>query len=406
MPFKDDDFSKLPLIYMTPKFHKNPVKFRFIVASNDCSNKPLSNAISKSLKRIRIDRKYACEISQKFDGVNKYWIIDSSQPIIDCIVRLNEKQALKSITTFDFTNLYTSLPHNDIMHSLSTMITDVFAKRTKKGKADKLAVYTSKKDNTIWTKANWVYKPKASTFYFTKESLIHSIKMQLDSTYFVFGNKVFQQKEGIPMGTDDGPEIANLTLHQQEYEYMSKLQKQNVYKARHLNETSRLIDDITNCNANNKIGEIAEDIYGNIIKLNKENEGTLSANVLDLSIKIDENTKTATTSLFDKRRAFKFTIANYPDMTGNISNSMAYGIISSQLLRYYKACSNINDFASNVNILTTKLLEQSYTRSKIITKISAFVKKRKLAKYSSNLMEISNIIMKAIPDNVKTIGRP
>ena len=129
------------------------------------------------------------------------------------------------------------------------MITDVFARRNKKGKADKLAVYTSKKDNIIWTKANWVYKPKASTFYFTKESLIHSIKMQLDSTYFVFGNKVFQQKEGIPMGTDDGPEIANLTLHQQEYEYMNKLQKQNVYKARHLNETSRLIDDITNCNA-------------------------------------------------------------------------------------------------------------------------------------------------------------
>ena len=66
---------------MTPKFHKNPVKFRFIVESNDCSNKPLSNAISKSIKIIRIDRKYACEISQKFDGVYKYWIIDSSQSI-------------------------------------------------------------------------------------------------------------------------------------------------------------------------------------------------------------------------------------------------------------------------------------------------------------------------------------
>ena len=26
---------------------------------------------------------------------------------------------MKSITSFDFTNLYTSLPHNDIIHSLS-----------------------------------------------------------------------------------------------------------------------------------------------------------------------------------------------------------------------------------------------------------------------------------------------
>ena len=110
--------------------------------------------------------------------------------------------------------------------------------------------------------------------------------MQLNTTYFVFGNKVFQQNVGTPMGTDDGPEIANLTLHQQEYEYMNKLQKNNVYKARHLNETTRLIDDITNVNGNNKIGEVAEDIYGSVIKLNKENEGMLSVNVLYLAITI------------------------------------------------------------------------------------------------------------------------
>ena len=146
MPFKSNDFNKLPLIYMTPKFHKNPVKFRFIVASNNCSNKPFSNAISKALKKVRTDRKYACEISQKFDGVNKYWIIDSSQPILDSVERLNQRQMIKSITTFDFTNLYTSLPHKDIIQSLSTLITDVFVKRTKKRKADKLAVYLSKKD--------------------------------------------------------------------------------------------------------------------------------------------------------------------------------------------------------------------------------------------------------------------
>ena len=298
------------------------------------------------------------------------------------------------------------MPHEDIIQSLSTLITDVFVKRTKKRKADKLAVYLSKKDKTIWSKANWVHKPRADTFYFTKELLIESIKMQLKSTFFVFGNKVFQQNTGIPMGTNDGPEIANLTLHQQEYEYMNKIQKKNVYKARHLNETTRLIDDITNINGNNKIGEVAEDIYGSVIKLNKENEGMLSANVLDLAITINQKQKTATTSLFDKRRAFKFTIANYPDITGNVSSSMAYGIISSQLLRYYKSCSKFDDFLSNVNILTTKLLQQSYIRSKVITKISAFVNKRKLVKYGTNLTEVINEIVKAIPENVEISGRP
>ena len=91
MPFDAKKFNSLPRIYMIPKFHKKPVKFRFIVASNNCSSKPLSNAISKALQKVRKDRQYASEKSEKFDGVNKYWIIDSSKPILDCLERLNEK---------------------------------------------------------------------------------------------------------------------------------------------------------------------------------------------------------------------------------------------------------------------------------------------------------------------------
>ena len=121
--------------------------------------------------------------------------------------------------------------------------------------------------------------------------------MQLNLTYFVFGNKVFQRNEGIPMGTDDGPKITNLTLNQQEYEYINKLQKKNVYKSRHLNETTCFIDDITNVNGDNEIREVTEDIhYSSVIKLNKEKYGMLSTNVLDLTININEMEKTATST--------------------------------------------------------------------------------------------------------------
>ena len=406
MPFDAKKFNSLPRIYMIPKFHKKPVKFRFIVASNNCSSKPLSNAISKALQKVRTDRQYACEKSEKFDGVNKYWIIDSSKPILDCLERLNEKHLLKSITTYDFTNLYTSLPHDDIIRNMSTLITDVFNKRTNKGKGNKLSVYTSKKENTIWSKANWVHKPRSSTFYFTMESLINSIRMQLDSTYFVFGQCVFQQHVGIPMGTDDGPEIANLTLHQQEFEYMKATQTKDVYKSRQLNKTYRFIDDITNFNAYDMISKVMNDIYGNVIKLNKENEGMTSAHVLDLTINIDPNTNTANTSLFDKRRDFNFTISNFPDVTGNVSNSMAYGIIPSQLLRYYKACSTSQDFLNNVTILTTKLQQQSYNRDKIIDKVRKFVKSKTMSKYGTNTKIIMNTIINYIPDNIIVTGRP
>ena len=36
----------LPNIYWLPKLHKNPLKFRFIIAVPQCSLKPLSKAIT------------------------------------------------------------------------------------------------------------------------------------------------------------------------------------------------------------------------------------------------------------------------------------------------------------------------------------------------------------------------
>ena len=37
------ELHKLPFLYWLPKFNKNPYGNRCIVASNHCTNKPLSN---------------------------------------------------------------------------------------------------------------------------------------------------------------------------------------------------------------------------------------------------------------------------------------------------------------------------------------------------------------------------
>ena len=42
----------LPLMYWTPKMHKSPIGARFIVASKNCSTKPLTEAVSKIFKLI------------------------------------------------------------------------------------------------------------------------------------------------------------------------------------------------------------------------------------------------------------------------------------------------------------------------------------------------------------------
>lgn len=402
------DFTNLPFIYFTPKFHKNPTKFRSIVASSTCSTKPLANAISKALQKIRIDRKYWCKTLERYDGINRYWVIDSSQPILSCLSELNETNTAKSVTTYDFSNLYTSLPHDEIFDSLCEIIKEVFNARKKKDKPCCLAIYKSNKSEEIWSTANWVKNPRAGTFFFTEEKLINAIRYQLDNTLFTFGGTIFAQKIGIPMGIDDGPEFANGHLHQCEYAYLNRLKKTDLYKARKLSRTFRFIDDVTSFNADDTIMELAETIYGNRVVLNKENIGTLDANVLDLSITIDGNTNTAKTNLYDKRRAFNFDVVNFPDLSACIPSRMAYGVIPSQLLRYYKSCSGKDGFLYNCNILFDKILQQSYTISNITNKVEAFCKNHlpTNTKYGCNSKRLESEIIDCIPRNITVTGRP
>ena len=380
-----DDFNRLPIIYMIPKFHKNPIKFRFIVASRGSSLKPLASALGLGLKEIRIQRKFYCQKLLQYDGINRYWVIDSSQPIINCVTELNESYNIKSIATYDFSELYTSLPHDEIYINLSNIIENVFNYRDRKGLPTKLCIYKSNKDDKIWSTTRWVKRPRVGTFYFTKDSMLEGLKYQLSNTSFTFGGWVFNQNCGIPMGVDDGPEIANLNLHQLEYQFLNELKKIDIYQARKLSFTFRFIDDISSFNSNDYIIENASRIYGNSVKLNKENDGLLCANVLDLTIMINPVSKHCSTCLFDKRRAFDFPIVNYPDLSGNISSKMSYGIINSQLLRFFKCCSELDDFIFNCNIFFVCLLEKGFKQHSIEDRFKSFLKDHKPhIKYSVN----------------------
>ena len=377
------EFTKIPSIYMIPKFHKNPIKFRYIVASKSCSSKPISNAICKGLAKVRKERKNYCQKLEKYDGINRYWVVESNQPILDCVNKLNSTETAKSVTTYDFSNLYTSLPHEEILETISIMVDDVFRSREKKRLPLKLAVSKSSKTDKLFHSAYWVSKPRPDTFFFTAESLKDSVKFLLDHTFFNFGGRVFQQKLGIPIGTDAGPELATGHLHQCEYSHLDRTKKINIYEARKTNNSFRYVDDIDSFQSGNLIGEKATEIYGTKLTLNKENEGTLQAHVLDLSLSIKAD-NTIDCNLFDKRRAFDFEIVQFPDLTGCIPSKNAYGIIVSQLQRYYKACSNLSDFVENTVLLINILLGKSFKRTAIFKKVKYFLTSMKPLKYATN----------------------
>ena len=65
-------------------------------------------------------------------------------------------------------------------------------------------------------------------------------------------------------------------------------------------------------------------------------------------------------SIYNKRDDFNFHITNFPFLSSNIPSSPAYGVFTSQLIRYVRACSSYECFILRARRLSSKLLKQGY----------------------------------------------
>lgn len=61
--------------------------------------------------------------------------------------------------------------------------------------------------------ARWVSRIDKKSFKFNKELVKDAPKYLMSNCYFTFGEKIFHQVIGIPMGSDPAPFIANLLLY-------------------------------------------------------------------------------------------------------------------------------------------------------------------------------------------------
>ena len=64
--------------------------------------------------------------------------------------------------------------------------------------------------------------------------------------------------------------------------------------------------------------------------------------------------------IYDKRDDVNFEIVNFPFLHGDVPRSPTYGVYISQLIRFARVCSNVDDFNTRNLFLTAKLLKQGY----------------------------------------------
>ena len=108
-----------------------------------------------------------------------------------------------------------------------------------------------------------------------------------------------------------------------------------------VNNTSRYLEDIFNIN-NPFFYTLFPFKYRKELSLNKTKESNLSAPVLDFDL--STNNGIISSKIYDKRDDFDFAIVNYPHLDGDIPHSTSYGVYISQLIRFARACSSVEDF--------------------------------------------------------------
>ena len=76
--------------------------------------------------------------------------------------------------------------------------------------------------------------------------------------------------------------------------------------------------------------------------------------------------------IYDKRDDYNFDIVNFQFLDGDVPRSPSYGVYISQLIRFARVCSNVDDFNNRNLFLTANLFKQGYRYHKIRKAFSKF----------------------------------
>ena len=334
----------LPHIYWLPKLHKNPIKFRFIIAAPDCSMKPLAKAVTKLFKLFYKQIERYNEKTFYFSSIKSFWVIDNNNKVLKSIDKLNKRKTAKTINTFDFSTLYTKIPHSKLLDVLNELIDFCF----KGGDHHLLSV---NKSNARWVTG---HRTKSSIL-FNIEQTKEALRYLMANCHFSLGNRLFRQVIGIPMGSDPAPFFANLFLYYYENKWVKSLKRIDAIRARKFCHTFRFIDDLFTINDGNEFCDHFNEIYPPELQLNLENSGD-EVNFLDLHISKDNGKLDY--KLYDKRNSFPFSIVRLPFASSNMPSSMFYASVSAEVLRTGRVSSTLPNFMETIKPLMDRVKKQ------------------------------------------------
>ena len=169
---------------------------RFISKSSHCSTTILSKHITSALTAVKGHVMKYSETAFSNSNVNYFWSIKNSSEVIEKL-RLRNFQ-VSQVSSFDFSTLYTSLPHDLINAKVLSLIKWCFNRESKSYLCTSL-------------KAGFFSNKKYESYRcWSCAELCEAFTFLMENIYVQFDGIIYQQIEGSPMGTNCAPLIADL----------------------------------------------------------------------------------------------------------------------------------------------------------------------------------------------------
>ena len=242
-----------------------------------------------------------------------------------------------SLSKYDFSTLYTTLPHKLIKDKLVDFIEGIFQREG--------SLYIACNDRHGFFSSDAV----RNYYLWSCQKVCEALTFLLDNIYIRLGSKLCRQIVGIPMGTNCAPLVADLFLFCYGRVFMLSLSDDNqseVIEA--FNSTSRYLDDPLYI-YNNSFDSMVNHIYPSELQLNKANVSDTEASFLDLQLSISYGF--VKTKSFDKWDDFDFDIVNLPFLDGNVPRSTSYGFYISQFIRFARVFSHVRRCQTRIRLI-------------------------------------------------------
>ena len=264
---------RLALLYHNPKFHKNPVKFRFIAGNFAVVTSQLDEIVAKILKMFKEHFRNLCKKYESFSGIRYCFDIDKSA---DLKVSLEKFQGdARSISINDFATLYTHFEHEHLVRNMTWLM-------DKLSKNSGCHLVCVNYNGAYWAKDS----SKQGTYSITE--MIEMVRFLIGNSYIKALGKIFRQTRGIIMGGKSSGWLSDCSLMVDEYRFIDKTVKSgNLELARAFKGLNRYRDDCTALNIDDFI-QMTGDIYPASLELTQENEDLGQASVLDMQVNIVE----------------------------------------------------------------------------------------------------------------------